>query len=59
MESCVGFDTGNIVGPFPTGGKKVKDHHHVIAIKLFLDPVEPFGTFTSANLEKLDDVVKI
>jgi hypothetical protein len=52
-----GFDKG-VVGSVPTGGKKAKDHHRAIAIKLFLDPDEPFGAFTDTDLEKLDDVVK-
>ena len=51
-----GFDKGD-VGSVPTGGKKVKDHHCAIAIKLFLDPKEPFKAFTDADVEKLDDVV--
>jgi hypothetical protein len=51
-----GFDKGN-VGSVPTGGKKIKDHHRAIAIKLFFDP-EPFGTFVHDDLEKLDDIVK-
>jgi hypothetical protein len=42
----------------PTGGKKLKEHHHAIATKLFLDPQEPFKDFTTADLSKLIDVVK-
>ena len=52
-----GFDKGD-VGHIPAGGKKVKDHHRAIAIKLFLDPKEPFGAFTHDDIEKLDDVIK-
>ena len=52
-----GFDKGD-VGSVPTGGKKIKDHHRAIAVKLFLDPEEPFGTFVHDDLDKLEDVVK-
>lgn len=52
-----GFDKGD-VGSVPTGGKKIKDHHRAIAVKLFLDPAEPFGNFVYDDLEKLDDVIK-
>ena len=52
-----GFDKGD-VGSVPTGVKKIKDHHRAIAVKLFLDPEEPFGNFIHDDLEKLDDIVK-
>ena len=52
-----GFDKGN-VGSVPSGGKKMKDHHRAIALKLFLDPEDPFGNFLHDDLEKLGDVVK-
>ena len=42
----------------PTGGKKLKDHHRAIAMKLFLDPEVPFKDFTNADLPKLVDAVK-
>ena len=42
----------------PTGGKKLKEHHRAIAMKLFLDPDEPVKDFTIADLPKLSDVVK-
>ena len=52
-----GFDKGNI-GSVPTGGKKIKDHYRAIAVKLFLDLEEPFGTFVHNDLEKLDNVIR-
>jgi hypothetical protein len=52
-----GFDKGD-VGSVPTGGKKIKDHHYAIVVKLFLNPEEPFRTFVHDDLETLDDIIR-
>ena len=35
-----------------------KENHHAIALKLFLDPKDPFRIFFHNDLEKLGDIVK-
>lgn len=52
-----GFDKGDME-LVPTGGKRLKDHHRTIAIRLFLDPEVPIKDFTHVDLPKLIDVVK-
>ena len=52
-----GFDKGDME-LISTGGKKIKDHHHKIATKLFIDLEEPYKDFTIADLPRLVDAVK-